>query len=156
LHQRLLIAAATAIAVTTGGGAAALHAQPVHAGGAAAATRSVSRYLALERELQQALAARDDAAVNARVDADFEYRSPASPDVKDRAEWLRSVPHAPTRVRDLTANEQGEITIVSFLADAQGRTRFIVDVWKGDTLLSRSSAFAPEAPKAPKRPGGRE
>jgi len=155
MPERLLIALAAALAI----GAGAASAQAVHAGGMAqggAATRSVSRYLALERDLQQALAARDESAVALRVDARFEYRTPASPDVRDRQAWLRRVPHASTLIRDLTVSEDGEVSVVSFLADSQGRTRFVVDVWKGDVLLSRSSSLAPEAPRAPKRPSGRE
>jgi hypothetical protein len=156
LPQRFLIAASIVLAAAaSGGGPGVANAQPVHAGGAAA-TRSVSRYLALERDLQQALAAKDEAAVNARVEANFEYRTPASTEVKDRDTWLHKVSHAPARIRDLTTNEQDDTTVVSFLADAQGRTRFIVDVWKGDTLMSRYSSLAPEAPKAPRRPDGRE
>jgi hypothetical protein len=153
MPERAVIGAAAALAAALV--FTSLHAQPVHTGGLAA-TRGVSRYLALERELQDALVARDDAAVSARVDPDFEYRSPASADVSDRAAWLRSAPRVPARIRDLTAKEQGDVTVVSFLADAQGRTRFVVDVWKGDVLVSRSSAVAPEAHRAPKRPNGRE
>jgi hypothetical protein len=131
----------------------------VHAGGVApggAATRSVSRYLALERELQEALATRDESAVASRVDAQFEYRTPASPDVRDRDAWLRHVPHASAVVRDVSVKEEGDLAVVSFLMDIHGQARFVVDVWKGDVLMSRSSALAPEAPHAPKRPSGRE
>ena len=153
MPERLLIRAAAAFAAALS--FISLHAQPVHTGGAAA-TRDVSRYLALERDLQAALAARDDGSVNARIDPDFEYRSPASPAVKDRATWLRSAPRVVARIRDLTAKESGELTIVTYLADAGSRTRFVVDVWKGDVLVSRASALAPEARRAPKRPDGRE
>jgi hypothetical protein len=146
----LLLAAFAALAAGS-----AANAQPVHSGGAAA-TRGVSRYLALEREVQQALAARDEAALQSRVDAAFEYRTPASEDVHDRDAWLHRVPHPPARIRELTERDEGDVAIVSFLADAQGKTRFVVDVWRGDTLVSRYSALAPEARKAPRRPSGRE
>jgi hypothetical protein len=145
---------ALAIALAIAGGA---QAQPVHAGGVAgAATRSVSRYLALERGLDEALVTRNDAVLATRVDPQFEFRTPASADVRDRDAWLHRVAHARARVRDLTVKEDGEYAVVSFLADAGGKTRFVVDVWKGDVLISRSSAAAPEAPRAPKRPSGRE
>ena len=96
------------------------------------ATRSVSRYLGLEREVQQALAARDEAALQSRVDEAFEYRTPASDETRDRAAWLHGASRAQARIRDLTVREEGELAIVSFLADArQGKTHFVVDVWNG-------------------------
>lgn len=131
--------------------AAAAFAQPVHTGGGMA-TRSVSRYLALEREVQQAVAARDSAAVQARVSADFTYRSAASADVSDRDTWLAHEPRGTPPVRDLTVSEQDGLAVVSFLA---GR-RFIVDTWKGEQLVARSASQAADAPRAPHRPSGRE
>ena len=160
MHQRLVIrAAGFALLVVLAGAGGGVQAQAVHAGGAVgagAATRSVSRYLALERELDEALAARDDAVLNARVDPQFEYRAAASPEVLGSEEWQRHVPHPRSRIRDLTVREDGEIAVVGFLADASGKTRFVVDVWKGDTLLSRHSSVAVRAPRAAKRPSGRE
>jgi hypothetical protein len=157
LHQRLLTVAAAALVFALATATGGVLAQPVHAGGVAgAATRSVSHYLALEREVDEALAARNDIALSARVDPQFEYRTPASPDVRDRDGWVQRVAHSRARIRDLAVKEDGDLAIVSFLADAQGKTRFVVDVWRGDTLLSRNSALAPEAPRAPKRPSGRE
>jgi len=154
MHQRLLIGCAALALVTAGAG---VHAQPVHAGGVAgAATRSVSHYLALERELDEALAARNDVVLSARVDAQFEFRTPASPDVRDRDDWRKHAARSRGRIRDLTVKEEGDVAVVSFLADAGGKTRFVVDVWKGDVLMSRNSAVAPEALRAPKRPSGRE
>lgn len=125
-------------------------AQPVHAGGMA--TRSAARYLALERELQEAVAAREAAAVQARVSPDFTYRSPVSPDVLEREAWLKREPRRADAVRDLTVREEEGVAVVSFLA---GR-RFVVDLWKGETLLARSATLSPEAPRPPSRPGGRE
>lgn len=131
-------------------------AQPVHPGGMAA-TRGVSRYLGLEREVQQALAARDEAALQSRVDDAFEYRTPASDETRDRATWLHGASRSPARIRDLTVREEGELAIVSFLADARkGLAHFVVDVWNGERLVARYSAIAPEARKAPRRPSGRE
>jgi hypothetical protein len=126
-------------------------AQPVHAGGAMA-TRSVSHYLALERALQDAVAARDSAGLQARISPDFTYRSPASPDVLDRQAWMERESHRAVPIRDLTVREEEGIAVVSFLAGK----RFVVDVWKGETLLSRSAAISPEAARAPARPSGRE
>jgi hypothetical protein len=131
--------------------ASAAFAQPVHTGGAMA-TRPVSRYLALEREVQQAVAAHDTGAVQSHVAGDFTYRSPASPDTIDRDAWLAREPRRTPAVRDLTVHEEGGLAVVSFVA---GR-RFIVDVWKDDQLVARFAAIAADAPRAPKRPSGRE
>jgi hypothetical protein len=124
---------------------AASLAQPVHTGGMA--TRSVSRYLALERDTQ---------ALPSRLAPDFEYRTAASAEVRDARAWERAQPRSTPRIRDLTVREEGDLAIVSFLADSGGRTHFIVDVWRGETLLSRYSARAADAPRAPSRPDGRE
>lgn len=126
-------------------------AQPVHAGGAAA-TRSVSHYLALERQLQEAAVARDTGALQARVSSDFTYRSPADADVIERDAWLKREPRRAVPIRDLTVHEDEDIAVVSFVA---GR-RFVVDLWKGDTLQARWAATSPEVPPAPSRPTGRE
>jgi hypothetical protein len=131
--------------------AAPTWAQPIHAGGATA-TRSASRYLALERELQQAVAARDDASLRTRLALDFTYRSPANPEVLDREAWLKRESRRPLPVRDLTVREQDDIAVVSFLAGK----RFVVDMWKGDTLLARSATTSLEATRTPSRPSGRE
>lgn len=117
--------------------AVAAIAQPVHTGGGMA-TRSVSHYLALEREVQQAVAARDTAAVQARVSADFTYRSAASPDVSDRDTWLAHEPRGTLPVRDLTVSEQDGVAVVSFLA---GR-HFIVDTWMEGRAARRPLGFA--------------
>jgi hypothetical protein len=143
LSKALLAAAAFATV--------AAFAQPVHTGGGMA-TRSVSHYLALEREVQQAVAARDTAAVQARVSPAFTYRTAASADVSDRDTWVSHEPRGTPPVRDLTVSEQDGVAVVSFLA---GR-RFIVDTWKGEQLVARSASRAADAPRAPRRPSGRE
>jgi hypothetical protein len=129
----------------------AVFAQPVHTGGGMA-TRSVSQYLSLEREVQQAVATRDSAALQSRVSGDFTYRAAASADVMDRDAWIAHEPRRTPPVRDLTVSEQDGITVVSFIA---GR-RFIVDTWKGEQLVARSASLAADAPRQPRRPSGRE
>jgi hypothetical protein len=129
----------------------AAFAQPVHTGGGMA-TRSVSHYLALEREVQQAVAARDSASLQARVSGDFTYRTAASADVLDRGAWVAHEARRAPPVRDLTVSEQEGLAVVSFLAG----TRFIVDTWKGDQLVARSASLAADAPRPPRRPSGRE
>ncbi|HVZ45277.1 MAG TPA: hypothetical protein VHA82_15815 [Ramlibacter sp.] len=126
-------------------------------GGAAAATRDVSRFLVLERGLQQAMASGDAASVRERVANDFELRVPASAQTTDREHWLRSsLRRASGVVRDLSVREEGGLSIVSFLlVGARQRTRFVVDVWKGEALVARYESPA-VAPKGPSRPSGRE
>jgi hypothetical protein len=140
-----------ALVATAALASVAAFAQPVHTGGAMA-TRSVSHYLALEREVQQAVATRDSAALQARVSGDFTYRAAASADLMDRDAWMAHETRRTPPVRDLTVSEQDGVAVVSFLA---GR-RFIVDTWKGGQLVARSASLAADAPKQPRRPSGRE
>ena len=43
-------------------------------------------------------------------------------------------------VRDLAVREEGDVAVVSFLLDTpHQRTRFIVDMWKGEMLLCISA-----------------
>lgn len=130
------------------------------------ATRSVSRYLGLERALQNALERRDRAAVVALLADDFTLRTSASADVESAEDWLKRV-FASARteglVRELSVRESDDLAIVSFLLDRGpvGRrstaTWFVVDVWRQSTqhLLARSMTRAAGAPK-PGRPSGRE
>jgi hypothetical protein len=136
------------------------HAQPALHAGAGMATRSVAKYLQLERDLQQSLAARDDAAAKQMLADDFQLRTPAAPEPLGADQWLRHHPaDARDRVRELNVQEPGDLAIVSFLLDAptgRRRVRFVVDVWRDDKLLSRYEAWTSEAPPRAARPSGRE
>jgi hypothetical protein len=135
---------------------------------AGAATRSVSHYLDLERDLQAALAARDAAAAQSLLSEDFEARSAVSPDPVTQQEWLRNeFAHARrTRVRQLVLREFDDIAVASFLlqpvhADASaapGPTVFIVDVWRQSTgkLQARYVDQPARTPFLSNRPSGRQ
>lgn len=148
------------------------HAQPVAppglrgmAGGMA--TRSVSRYLGLERGLQEAIALRDRAAVMKLLADDFESRSASGPDTEAADEWLRrefAAAQPEGLVRDLSVREADDLAIVSFLLDrgkagrSAAATYCVVDVWRQSSqrLLVRSLTRAAGAPPKPSRPSGRE
>lgn len=131
------------------------------------ATRSVSRYLGLERQLLEATLQRDRASVMALLADDFELRSAAQADVLSADEWMQRERQAATReglVRDLSVREIDDIAVVSFLLDRgtsarpAAATLFVVDVWRASTgkLLSRSMAHARGVTPRPSRPTGRE
>jgi hypothetical protein len=149
LHQRFLSALLLALA------AQAALAQPMRGAGGAA-TRPNAHYRDLEIALQDAIATRDAPAVLSRVSPQFEFRTPASADSLDRAAWLKAQERRSVRIRDVSVREEGEMAVVSFLADAPRGTRFVVDVWKGDQLVARYAARAQEAARAPVRPTGRD
>src|SRR5439155_26756373 len=140
---RLLSAVALAVAALCDVPPEAL-AQPMRGAGMAA-TRAASHFHDLEIALQDALAARDLKALGSRIAPGFQYRSPAAADALDRDTWLRREGGGRVRIRDLAVDEQGELAIVSFLADTARGTQFVVDVWKGDQLVARYAARAPEA-----------
>jgi hypothetical protein len=124
------------------------------------ATRSVSEYLRLERDLEDAIEARDAAAIDRLVDASFEWRSGAIADPLSRDEWLRaerSGARRGARIRDLAVREEAELAIVSFVRDAKDGSTFVVDVWRRNPqrLVARYPGRPAPGP-APKRPSGRE
>jgi hypothetical protein len=153
LHQRFLSALALALVALCAVPDAT--AQPARGAGMAA-TRAASHFHDLEIALADALAARDSQALASRVAPGFQYRTPAAADAVDRDAWLRREGGVPVRIRDLGVDEQGELAIVSLLADAPRGTQFIVDVWKGDQLVSRYASRARDATKPPARPSGRD
>ena len=144
-----------------------LESPPARGAGAALATRSVSRYLGLERALQDALARHDATAVRALLDDAFELRTPVRQDTESADEWLRhELPAARegALVRELSVHEADDMAIVSFLVDPapvgrrQVASYFVTDVWRQSTqrLLFRSVHQAVGASPKPSRPNGRE
>jgi hypothetical protein len=133
---------------------------------AAAATRSVSQYLELERSLAAALQERRRDAVLAMLTPDFELRSAESLDAVSASDWLAIQMKAGTaamRVRDLAVREFGEAAVVSFYLDdtASGvrrSTLYVVDVWRQPEhrLAVRYVSQPTHALQAPARPRGRE
>ncbi len=133
--------------------------------GGATATRSVSRYLDLERALADALQERRRDAVAQMLTADFESRSAQALDSTAGIEGLAAsvLPAgAAPRVRDLAVHELGDVAIVSFFLDRAPRgphaTLYVVDVWRQQAgRLAARYVSEPVRPlAAPARPGGRE
>lgn len=156
LRSRLLVTLALLVAMgaTSAQPAGAMHGM---------ATRSVSHFLARERTLSESLDRQDRAAASAMLAEGFTARSASGVELVDADRWLDEEAKHRTRerfVRELSVQEAGDIAIVSFLLDeSAGRrtaTRFVVDVWKSDRLLSRLSALAVGAPAPTRRPSGRE
>ena len=131
----------------------------------AMATRSVSRYLELERALADALHARRGDAVQKMLAPEFEARSGEALDAVPAADWLaQQLRAAPaTQVRDLAVREFGDVAVVSFWADtaATGARRsplYVIDVWQQPQgkLAARYVSQPVHALAAPARPRGRQ
>jgi hypothetical protein len=134
-----------------------------------AATRSVARYLDLERALQAAIERKDRPAVTHLLSSDFEVRSAASPDAISTEEWIRrefSAPASHRIVRDLWVREFEDVAVVSFLlgptapitAAHRAQTLFVVDVWRASStqLATRYVDASARPAPVPRRPSGRE
>jgi hypothetical protein len=132
------------------------------------ATRSVAKYLDLERAFQERLSAKDRSGVLKVLADDFDVRTASSPDALSTDDWLRrefALPAHGDRVRDLLVREFDDIDVVSFLLDRTkvdgsgrtGPTQFVVDVWRRSSgkLLARNAEPAAHAPRLPSRPSGR-
>lgn len=163
----LVLAAAVIAAVWPCVPAQALSPPGVRGVAGALATRSVSRYLGLERSLQDALERRDRAATMAMLGEDFALRTSAGAEVDSTGDWLKrefASARSEGLVRDLSVREADDLAIVSFLLDRgpighrANATWFVVDVWRQSTqqLLTRSMTRAAGAPPRPGRPSGRE
>lgn len=135
----------------------------------AMATRSVSRYLGLERALQDGIDQHDHPAVSKLLAEAFEARTAADQDAARADAWWRrelaSASHHAV-VRNLSVREFDDLAIVSFLLDGRpahagakaGPTRFVVDVWRQSSgqLLTRYQDRPAHPPPVPARPSGRE
>lgn len=126
-----------------------------------AATRSVAKYLGLERDLQAALDGARRATLEAMVDPEFELRLPASPDTHARDEWLKGGAGkvaAGARVRDLAVLETDDLATVSFLLETRGARYFVVDVWRQSSskLQARFMSVPANPPPRRSKPDGRE
>jgi hypothetical protein len=133
------------------------------------ATRSVTKYLALERALEQSLAERDRAAATHVLADDFEVRSPSSPDATAANDWIAAEladARQARRVDDLAVREFDDIAVVSFSlvpsmpAATKRRTPtfLVVDVWRrsSDQLQVRYIEISANSRPRPGRPSGRE
>lgn len=131
--------------------------------GGALATRSVSTYLARERELLDALQRGRREAVRGMLADDFEVHNTGRRDATPVDEWLGAALQAGAgraTVRDLAVREFDDIATVSFLID-RGRgvpAQSVVDVWRQSSrrLLVRYVSKPSQVPPALTRPTGRE
>ncbi|MES2299813.1 MAG: nuclear transport factor 2 family protein [Pseudomonadota bacterium] len=134
------------------------------------ATKSVTKYLGVERALLQALNTRDEKAAAAMLADDFEQKTPIREQAAAGDDWLAEElkkPHAGERVRDLTVLEEGDIAIVSFMLespppkDGKGKAApsyFVVDIWKQSSgkLVARYMDMPSNAPPFHAGPNTRE
>ena len=137
-------------------------------------TRLVKQFYELETTLDAKLMARDVAALDLLLDANFEVRRAALPGVPiPRDEWLRSAVGvaSPPQVDQLAVHDFGVAAVVSFRqvdaarkrAPRSTKERMIVDCWtrSGDRWLltvryEGADRPASPAPRADGRPTGRQ
>jgi len=171
-HVRVLSSALLALAASSILPASAQPSLPPGVRGGPAtgmATRSVSKYLDLERRFQEALTNGDRKSVQSLLADDFEIRTLPSADAIGADEWLRRELGSRRRdgiVRDLGVREIDDVAVVSFLfepAPAAGPARsaptlFVVDVWRQSSgkLLARYVDRPANPPPRQSRPSGRE
>ena len=135
----------------------------------AMATRSVSKYLQLERDLQDAIRDKNADAVKRVLAADFEVRSADKADATSMGAWLQAEMRdkiTNVGVRDMTVRDFDDIAAVSFFLDRKhtvnGKpvtsTSYVVDIWRHSTsqLLVRYFTKPVKLVPAPTRPSGRE
>ncbi|HEX9391687.1 MAG TPA: nuclear transport factor 2 family protein [Usitatibacteraceae bacterium] len=141
----------------------------VRGGDSAMATRSVSKYLQLERDLQDAIRDKNADTVKRLLAADFEVHGGEGINAASLDDWLQRELRATIKsagVRDMNVREFDDIAVVSFFLDrgqtVKGRiassTSYVVDVWRqsaGQLQVRYITRPAKPAP-APKRPSGRE
>jgi len=130
------------------------------------ATRSVTKYLALERSLLEATAQQNREGANQLLDAEFESRISDGNDPVAHDDWLNhafSHSHSAGQIRDLTVFETDGVALVSFTLDLNtGKNKttayFIVDAWQQatDRLLVRYQSKPVSLKPRSKRPDGKE
>ncbi len=135
----------------------------------AMATRSVSKYLQLERDLQDAIRERRVEDIKRQLAADFEIHRGDSIDAKPMEDWLKRELAANIRsagVRDMHVRELDDLAVVNFFLDrrqtVKGKTLrssfHVVDIWRQSNgqLLARYITQPLKPPPVPARPSGRE
>jgi ketosteroid isomerase-like protein len=139
------------------------------------ATRQVTLFSGLERQLLQAVQKKDKAALQAMLTDEFQVEMPNA-DPMAGEDWLDSVMAKDftlksSAIREVSVVDLGNAAVVKFerrqdavyKGSAAGGEFFVVDLWKkdGDTwklanrYVSRSSAVS-AAPKRPVRPTGKQ
>jgi hypothetical protein len=121
-------------------------------------TRSASKYQALEVSLIEALGDRSGSKLDRILAGDFEVWSAERSGPTLRQDWQKAAFATrvqPSRIRDLTVREFGEIAVVSFLleGDPAGRgatpTVFVVDIWTQSTNTLNVRYLSTPAKPAP-------
>jgi ketosteroid isomerase-like protein len=139
------------------------------------ATRQVTLFTGLERQLLQAVQKKDKAALQAMLTDDFQVEMPNA-DLMPGEDWVASVMAKEftlksSAIREMSVVDLGNAAVVKFerrqeanyKGSAVGGEFFVVDLWKkdGDTwklanrFVSKSSATS-AAPKGPVRPTGKQ
>jgi hypothetical protein len=122
-----------------------MHRPALLAPGQATLTRSASTYQALELTLLQAVDDRNRVQLGRILSEEFEVWSAERVGPLSRRDWEAAsfaAPPGPSRIRELTVREFGDVAVVSFLLDTgpPGRsssTIFVVDVWAESTRTLR-------------------
>lgn len=135
----------------------------------AMATRSVSKYLQLERVMQEAIRDHNAAEVKRLLVEDFEVHAADNTDAVAMDAWMKSEMRGKITmvgVRDMSVRELDDIAIVSFFLDrsmtlkgkSANTTSYVIDVWRQSAgLLIARYVSNPQKPvSAPTRPSGRE
>lgn len=133
------------------------------------ATRTVSKYLILERQLQVALFQSHDHDVMQFVDDGFSVRSQMAVDPLGLNTWMnnpKNVAERAGQIRNLQAQEFDDLVVVSFVLDPKRPSTkkaglgsvFIVDVWRNSSskLLNRQVGILDNHASSLQRPDGRE
>jgi hypothetical protein len=169
IDSRARIGARASVLITLVGALVGISAQAAPPGRTIMATKSVAKYLGVERSLLQALATHDEKAADAMLDDNFEQKTPIREEAKLLEVWLADElkkPHEGERVRDLSVLEEGDVAIVSFLLEspppktgkAKTPSYFIVDVWQQSSgkLMARYMDMPSNAPPFHAGPNTRE
>lgn len=132
------------------------------------ATRTVTKYTALETNLFQALQENNRAGVDNILADDFEAWAAEKLPPVPRADWIGMFAGnlKSFRLRNMAVREFGDVAVVSFLLERSGTVNgkamtpvlYVVDVWRmnGDKLAVRY-ASAPASPAADEdKPTGKE
>ena len=133
------------------------------------ATRSVSKYLQLERDLQDAVRDKNADAVKRTLAADFEVHSSDKADATSMDAWLQAEMRdkiTNVGVRDMTVRDFDDIAVVSFFLDRKQTTKgkpvtstsYVVDIWRqsASQLQVRYVSKPVKPVPVPTRPSGRE
>ena len=124
-----------------------------------AATRTVTKYTALERNLFQGLQENNRAGVETILAEDFESWTAEKIPPTPRGDWIQTFAGnlKSFRIRNMAVREFADVAVVSFLLERSGIVNgkamspvlFIVDVWrKNDNKLAVRYASAPASPAA--------